>query len=212
MSQFWVDGQSVHLETECHSSKMSQQTVCRVDKQCGSKCHMVGLWVDGSSMHRFFTSLCDLHTVYMGLTLRFIKFILKKKKVLQLFLRRHCVDLCVQVYIELTRRGLLKAIQTGLNRNTTEEVEKLWCLLLFYSKFANIEVAEHNKAFIDFVRNKNNKNIQLRLGHFAMMVLQCFGSHDCVPQTLLLYSMINIHQPGCSHLLLPPQMPRPLAI
>jgi hypothetical protein len=27
MSQFWVDGQSVHLETECHNSKMSQQTV-----------------------------------------------------------------------------------------------------------------------------------------------------------------------------------------
>jgi hypothetical protein len=31
MSQFGVDGQSVHFETECHSSKMSQQTVCRVD-------------------------------------------------------------------------------------------------------------------------------------------------------------------------------------
>jgi hypothetical protein len=31
MSQFGVDRQSVHLETECHSSKLSQQTVRWVD-------------------------------------------------------------------------------------------------------------------------------------------------------------------------------------
>jgi hypothetical protein len=31
MSQFGVEGQSVHFETEFHSSKMSQQTVCQVD-------------------------------------------------------------------------------------------------------------------------------------------------------------------------------------
>ncbi len=51
MSQFGVDGQSVHFETECHSSKLSQQTVCQVDASFGSKCHVVGSWVDGSSRH-----------------------------------------------------------------------------------------------------------------------------------------------------------------
>jgi hypothetical protein len=54
MSQFGVDGQSVHLETECHSSKLSHQTVCWVDASFGSKCHVVGLSVDGSSRHPCF--------------------------------------------------------------------------------------------------------------------------------------------------------------
>jgi hypothetical protein len=51
MSHFGVDRQSVHLETECHSSKLSQQTVCWVDASFGSKCRVVGLSVDGSSRH-----------------------------------------------------------------------------------------------------------------------------------------------------------------
>jgi hypothetical protein len=52
MSHFGVDRQSVHLETECHSSKLSQQTVRWVDASFGSKCRVVGLSVDGSSRHR----------------------------------------------------------------------------------------------------------------------------------------------------------------
>ncbi len=56
MSQFGVDGQSVHLETECHSSKLSQQMVRWVDASFGSKCHVVGLSVDRSSRHRIETS------------------------------------------------------------------------------------------------------------------------------------------------------------
>jgi hypothetical protein len=52
MSQFGVDGQSVHLETVCHSSKLSQQTVRWVDASFGSKCRVVGLSVDGLSRHR----------------------------------------------------------------------------------------------------------------------------------------------------------------
>jgi hypothetical protein len=39
-------------ETECHSSKLSQQTVCWVDASFGSKCCVVGLSVDGWSRHR----------------------------------------------------------------------------------------------------------------------------------------------------------------
>jgi hypothetical protein len=35
MSQFGVDGQSVHFETECHSSKLSQQMVCWVTLSLG---------------------------------------------------------------------------------------------------------------------------------------------------------------------------------
>jgi hypothetical protein len=57
MSQFGEDGQSVHLETECHSSKLSQQTVHWVDALFGSKCRVVGLSVDGSSRHRLDVSV-----------------------------------------------------------------------------------------------------------------------------------------------------------
>ncbi len=52
MSQLGVDQQSVHFETECYSSKLSHQTVCRVEASFGSKCHEVGSWVNGSSRHR----------------------------------------------------------------------------------------------------------------------------------------------------------------
>ncbi len=52
MSQFGVDRQSVHFEMECQTSKLLQQTVCWVDASFGSKCHIVGSWVDGSSRHR----------------------------------------------------------------------------------------------------------------------------------------------------------------
>jgi hypothetical protein len=46
-----VDGQSIHFETECHSSKLSQPSVYWLDALFGSKCHVVGSWVDGSSRH-----------------------------------------------------------------------------------------------------------------------------------------------------------------
>jgi hypothetical protein len=55
MSQFGVDGQAVHLETECHSSKLSQQTVRWVDASFGSKCRMAGLSVDGSLRHLLYS-------------------------------------------------------------------------------------------------------------------------------------------------------------
>jgi hypothetical protein len=53
MSQFGVDRQSFHFETECHSSKLSQQMVCWVDALFGPICHVVGSWMDGSSKHHF---------------------------------------------------------------------------------------------------------------------------------------------------------------
>ncbi len=63
MSHIGVDRQSAHLDLECHSSKLSQQTVHWVDASFGSKCHVVGLSVDGSSRHYSFTFSDTVHTV-----------------------------------------------------------------------------------------------------------------------------------------------------
>jgi hypothetical protein len=52
MSHFGVDRQCVHLETECHVSKLSQQTVRWVDASFGSKCRVVGSSVYESTKQR----------------------------------------------------------------------------------------------------------------------------------------------------------------
>jgi hypothetical protein len=65
MSQSGVDGQSVHLETECHSSKLSQQTVRRVD----ASRRVVGLSVDGSSRHHYGAGMagCQMSGIYWSM-------------------------------------------------------------------------------------------------------------------------------------------------
>ncbi len=55
MSIFRMDIRSVHVESDCHIDKMSQQKACRVDEQYGSKRRVIGPWVDRLSLLCFST-------------------------------------------------------------------------------------------------------------------------------------------------------------
>jgi hypothetical protein len=55
MSIFRMDIRSIHVESDCHIDKMSQQKAFRVDEQYGSKRCVIGSWVDRLSLLCFST-------------------------------------------------------------------------------------------------------------------------------------------------------------